>query len=464
MAAPNPSSADDSARADDDVTAPASSLGVPVGRSTPNSGTDPAAATPAELSEADATYVSEGALVAPGNAYAGLKPKDLGKALVGQMIDSVLLEEFVGGGGMGAVFRARDVALKRTVAVKVLATHNSSGGDVTRRFEIEAQSAARLDHPNIARIYHVGEERGLQYIVFEFVDGQNLRDTVADLGPQPVRRALSYAIQLTDALAHAWSRQVVHRDIKPSNILVTNAGQAKLVDMGLARLHQSEAHDQHDLTATGATLGTFDYIAPEQARDPREADIRSDIYSLGCTLYFLLVGRPPFPDGTALQKLLQHQADQPPDIRTERPDVPRGLARVLERMLAKRPASRHADPVELMRDLLALAQPMGLAASGSAVVTAATGGGQRGWRRHAPWVASLALLPVLGWVLPGLLAPPAPATSFQPLRTTPATPPALAVDPSEPPASGPGVGGRSGEEASPIAPEDRVYEQRGDDA
>ena len=127
-------------------------------------------------------------------------------------------------------------------------------------------------------------------------------------GPMQLADALRYSLQIADALLHAWEREVVHRDIKPSNILITPEGQAKLVDMGLARLENAEQAD-HELTATGVTLGTFDYISPEQARDARNADIRSDIYSLGCTLFFLLVGKPPFPDGTALQKLLQHQGD-----------------------------------------------------------------------------------------------------------------------------------------------------------
>ncbi|MEM8865304.1 MAG: serine/threonine-protein kinase [Planctomycetota bacterium] len=399
------------------------------------------------------TLVSDGRLVAPDSAYAGLRPRDLGKALVGHTIDSVLLEAFVGGGGMGAVFRGRDVALQRTVAVKVLATHNATGGDIAKRFEVEAQSAARLDHPNIARIYHVGQEHGLQYIVFEFIDGQNLRDIVADYGPQPVTNVLSYAVQLADALAHAWQRQVVHRDIKPSNILVTKIGQAKLVDMGLARLHQVEPSDQ-DLTATGATLGTFDYIAPEQARDPRDADIRSDIYSLGCTLFFLLTGKPPFPDGTALQKLLRHQADAPPDIRAERPDVSKGFAKTLEKMLAKRPEARQQDPGQLVRELVALAQPLGITTPSASVLAAGPAPTSAGlfWRTHAPWAVSAALLLILGVTLPGLLAPKSPPRVFDPLPTAgnERGPTAAPVD-------------KGAAATGPIWPGEQVLEDRGED-
>ncbi len=362
---------------------------------------DQAASNPA-APESEHTVASEGPVLSANDAYAGLRPRDLGKALVGQQIDQVRLQAFVGGGGMGAVFRGRDTALERTVAIKVLATHHASGANNAKRFVVEAQSAARLDHPNIARIHHVGEDHGLQYIVFEFIDGPNLRDLVAEHGPQPVETVLRYAIQMADALVHAWKRNVVHRDIKPSNILVTAAGQAKLVDMGLARLDQVDQPDQ-ELTATGATLGTFDYIAPEQARDPRDADSRSDIYSLGCTLFFLLTGKPPFPDGTALQKLLRHQADLPPQIREERPDVPRPLARVLERMLAKKPDARQQSPLQLFRELLAVAQPMGIATSSAAVLANQPmigSSGEAAVRRHLPWIVGVAGLAIFAAALP----------------------------------------------------------------
>src|SRR5256714_5941870 len=204
---------------------------------------------------------------------------------------------------MGAVFRATDTRLGRTVAVKVL-SRDHDDEETIRRFRNEAQSAARLDHPNIARVYYVGEDQGLNFIVFEFVDGTNLRDQVQNAGPLELEQALYYTLQLAEALAHSASRDVVHRDIKPSNVLVTAEGQVKLVDMGLARLHQVES-SANDLTATGVTLGTFDYNSPEQARDPRAADVRSDIYSLGCTLFYMLTGQPPLSEGKELTKLLQ---------------------------------------------------------------------------------------------------------------------------------------------------------------
>jgi eukaryotic-like serine/threonine-protein kinase len=235
-----------------------------------------------------------------------LLPAEMGRVLQGEKLGHFELIEFVGGGGMGAVFRALDTMLNRIVAVKVLSHEQSDDEETLRRFKNEAQSAARLDHENIGRVHYVGEDSGWHYIVFEFIEGINLRDLVERDGPLPVADAVSFMLQLGDALAHAARRDVVHRDIKPSNVLITPEGKAKLVDMGLARLHQVE-HADNDLTASGVTLGTFDYISPEQARDPRSADVRSDLYSLGCTFYFMLAGRPPFPEGTVLQKLLQHQ-------------------------------------------------------------------------------------------------------------------------------------------------------------
>ncbi len=289
----------------------------------------------------------------------GLMPRDMGQLLEGERLGHFELQEYVGGGGMGAVFRANDTMLNRTVAVKVLSQEQSSDEETLRRFQNEAQSAARLDHENISRVFYVGEDRGWNYIVFEFIEGANLRDVVQRQGPLALDAAVGYTLQIADALPHASRRDVVHRDIKPSNILVTPDQRAKLVDMGLARLHQVEPAG-NDLTASGVTLGTFDYISPEQARDPRNADVRSDIYSLGCTFYFMLTGRPPFPDGTVLQKLLQHQGDDPPDPRELRPDLPDDAVRILWRMLAKSPERRYQAPEELLADLLAFATAHGL--------------------------------------------------------------------------------------------------------
>jgi serine/threonine-protein kinase len=326
------------------------------------------------------------------------QPSELAASMIGQQLGDVRLEEFVGGGGMGSVFRGVDTRLDRTVAVKVLAKPRASDANSDGRFEMEARSAARLDHPNIARVHFVGEERGYRYLVFEYIEGTNLRDLVYAHGPFPLADALRYMLQIADALLHAWQRDVVHRDIKPSYILVTPDGQAKLVDMGLARVEPADAAD-HELTTSGVTLGTFDYMAPEQARDPRLADVRSDIYSLGCTFFFLLVGKPPFPDGSALQKLLQHQSGDPPDLAQFRSDVPESVAELVDTMLAKRPEDRFQNPAELLSALIAVTEQLGVVYPQiSLPVDWSARGVKSSWfRRHVAWLvpATLLLLSVL---------------------------------------------------------------------
>lgn len=273
--------------------------------------------------------------------------------LVGQSLDHYRIESLVGVGGMGAVFRGRDQRLDRVVAIKVVPMAHRRA-DAMRRFRMEAQSAAKLDHPNIARVYYVGETERWSYIVFEFIEGTNLRQLVLEHGLLTVDDASNFTCQVAEALQHAHERGVVHRDIKPSNILIGTDGKAKLVDMGLARTTELD-RSTGDLTASGVTLGTFDYISPEQAHDPRDADVRSDIYSLGCTLYFLLTGQPPFPDGTALQKLLMHGTKMPEDPRFFRNDLSDALIAILRKMMAKKPRDRYQEPADLVNDLRMLA-------------------------------------------------------------------------------------------------------------
>jgi len=328
------------------------------------------------------------------------QPQELAKLLAGDMLGHFELLEFVGGGGMGAVFRARDTMLDREVALKVLSRSQGADDETRRRFQVEAQSAARLDHQNIARVYYVGEDQGLNFIVFEFIHGLNVRDLIDREGPLPLADAVSYTLQIAEALAHASQRNVVHRDIKPSNIIVTDEGRAKLVDMGLARVHVK--NEQEDLTASGVTLGTFDYISPEQARDPRTADVRSDMYSLGCTLYYMLTGRPPFPHGTVLQKLLQHQGDEAPDPRQYNADLPAEVVALMARLMAKDPRKRFQLPSELIGELLILAERLDLRPVSSSQFWLARRGEEGAWwERHLPWampVAALALIAIgLAW-------------------------------------------------------------------
>lgn len=322
---------------------------------------------------------------------AAVSRTDLGNALEGICLGHFQLEKFVGGGGMGSVFRGTDLRLGRTVAIKVL-SRDRTDPETLRRFQNEAQSAARLDHDNIARVYYVGEDQGLHFIVFEFIEGVNIRDLVDQHGPLPLADAISYTLQVAAALEHASQRHVVHRDIKPSNVLVTAEGRAKLVDMGLARL-RIEA-DRDDLTASGVTLGTFDYISPEQARDPRIADVRSDLYSLGCTFYFILTGQPPFPEGTLLQKLLSHSSEHPADPRLLRPDLDDQVVEILDRLLAKQPKDRYQQPSELIGELLLVADRLQLPGldAGGAVWLGRRRSAWRTFERTLPWLVPLVLL------------------------------------------------------------------------
>jgi len=337
--------------------------------------------------------------LAPGQdkSFSSMGFRQTASQLLGYQLDHFLIESLVGAGGMGAVFRGRDLKLDREVAVKVVPNADRDD-EAMRRFRVEAQSAAKLDHPNIARVYYVGETQYWSYIVFEFVEGTNLRELVINKGLLSIDDAVCLTRQVAEALQHAYDRKVVHRDIKPSNILVTQAGQAKLVDMGLARTTEFD-RSTNDLTASGVTLGTFDYISPEQAHDPRKADVRSDIYSLGCTLYFLLTAQPPFPEGTALQKLLMHGTKMPEDPRLFRADISDSMIAILRKMMAKKPADRYQEPTDLIHDLRTLAELEGLvwaSSSENTVILPATA--QRTWL-EATLPLFISLTAILGTTL-----------------------------------------------------------------
>ena len=353
-------------------------------------------------------------------------PTEVGEALQGIQLEHFVLEQYVGGGGMGAVFRGNDKSLGRVVAIKVVSSRNTDG-ETLRRFRNEAQSAARLDHPNIARVYYVGEDQGWNFIVFEFIDGVNVRELVQQHGELSVAETVRYALHIAAALEHAAEREVVHRDIKPSNILVTRDGQAKLVDMGLARLHQVN-EPIRDITQTGVTLGTFDYISPEQARDPRSADVRSDLYSLGCTLYFMLTAGPPFPDGNMLQKLLSHNSESPADLREHRPELSDDVAAIVDKLMAKQPAQRYQSPKALIADLLEVTEVLGL--EGISYSHYASPAQTDTWHSHllrqSPWLVPIVVLLLAGFVMRMAWSP---ATSVIPeeLNLRPPSAPALNI-------------------------------------
>jgi hypothetical protein len=260
----------------------------------------------------------------------------------------------LGSGGMGAVYRAYDPQQQREVALKVLSPEVLAGKPtLAERFRREALHGSRLRHEHLVSLYEFGEAAGTYFLVLELIDGVNLHDYVQEHGPLPPAEARRYLIQMARVLDYLHRQGVVHRDIKPANILLdrkVGVPAAKLTDLGLAR---ATSEDEFRLTREGYTVGTVDYMAPEQARNSALADTRSDIYSLGCTFFYVLTGQPPFPEGTLLERLYQHAEAPAPDVRQLNPAVPADLAAILQRMLAKRPEERFQTPAELLEALLA---------------------------------------------------------------------------------------------------------------
>jgi serine/threonine-protein kinase len=265
----------------------------------------------------------------------------------------------VGVGGMGAVYKAEHRLMERLVALKVISPALLDNAAAVERFRREFRAAARLSHPNVVTAFDADQAGDLHFLVMEFVEGLSLDRLVAQTGPLSVAQACHFIRQAAIGLAHVHEQGMVHRDIKPQNLMVMRKGNLKILDCGLARMVQAVAAEPTtspvgggpDVTSAGVILGTPDYIAPEQVSDPRATDIRADIYSLGCTLYFLLTARPPFPHGTITEKLTAHAGQEPPPLSQFRSDVPPGLSRVLCRMLAKDPAARYAAPAEVASDL-----------------------------------------------------------------------------------------------------------------
>jgi serine/threonine protein kinase/putative intracellular protease/amidase len=277
-------------------------------------------------------------------------------------------------GGMGAVYKAEHRILERTVALKVINREFLKGhAQAVERFRLEVKAAGKLGHPNIVQAHDAGQAGDLHFLVMEYVEGISLARLVEKKGPLSVGHACHFIRQAALGLQHAFEKGMVHRDIKPQNLMLTRKGQVKVLDFGLARFASEqqlkvaepqglpmppEVDDSGTapLTTPGLVLGTPDYIAPEQARCPSEADIRADIYSLGCTLYYLLTGRPPFADSTAFEKLLAHMQAEPVPLTERRPDVPPDLAAVVIQMMAKEPGHRFQTPAEVARALAPFAR------------------------------------------------------------------------------------------------------------
>jgi eukaryotic-like serine/threonine-protein kinase len=258
------------------------------------------------------------------------------------------LEELVGSGGMSDVFRARDNQLDRRVAIKVLHQRYAGDPEYLERFRTEARAVARLSHPNIVTVIDRGDDAGRQYIVFEHVDGENLKELVVRSGRLPVRRAVELALAVADGLAFAHQEGLVHRDVKPQNVLLSREGEVKVTDFGIARSLDVE----HGVTQAGTVLGTGEYLAPEQASG-KPVSPATDVYSLGVVLWELLAGEVPFEGDSFVAVALRHVNEPVPHLRDVRPDVSPRLAAAVERALAKDPAHRFPSMAALAKELRA---------------------------------------------------------------------------------------------------------------
>lgn len=312
------------------------------------------------------------------------------------VLGQYLILERIGEGGMGQVFKARQQRMNRLVALKVIRKDRLGSSETVRRFQREVLAAAQLSHPNVVTAYDADQVGNVHFFAMEFVEGTDLSKLIREYGPLPIPLASNYILQAAQGLQHAFEKGMVHRDIKPSNLLVswgssrtakTASGTAatgrpvvKILDMGLARLSEAEDGMTSELTQEGAVMGTVDYLAPEQALNSRLADIRSDMYSLGCTFYFLLTGQVPFPGGTATEKLLKHRLDEPLPVEQIRPEIPRSLGNVVRKMMAKQPADRYQTPAELVEVLSA---PLGSFIT-AASVNGTLGAASLGTRAMAP--------------------------------------------------------------------------------
>ena len=287
----------------------------------------------------------------------------------GFRLDNYRLKRKLGRGGMSTVYLAQHALMKREAAIKVLPRRRIEDSSYLARFHREAQAAAALDHPNIVRIYDVTADGNVHYIAMEFIDGPDLQTRVANEGRLDCDLAADYIAQSALGLQHAHDIGLIHRDIKPANLLANEKGIIKILDMGLAKFDEDEDSTSLTKDHNENVLGTVDYLSPEQAVDSHSVDHRADIYSLGCTFYFLLVGHAPFPEGSLAQRILKHQQAKPTPLLEKRSDIPPELVAICNRMMQKDPDKRPQSGMEVAEQLAEY-----LASRGKTVTTASDSG------------------------------------------------------------------------------------------
>ncbi|TWT98324.1 protein kinase domain-containing protein [Stieleria varia] len=265
------------------------------------------------------------------------------------------LEKQLGSGGMGAVYLATHKKMGRSVAIKVIRGDLVADKQAIARFHQEVQSAARLSHRNVVTAYDADQVDDIHFLAMEYIEGESLAQTIDRKGALGVTHSCNYILQAALGIQHAFEQGMVHRDIKPANLMKSTKGVIKVMDFGLARVNDGK--HQSELTASGVVMGTASFIAPEQARDSRLADVRSDLYSLGCTLYYLLAAQPPFVRDGYVETVIAHCTDPFPSIQQQRHDVPDEVARIISKLTAKDPDARYQTPSELMADLAPFAKP-----------------------------------------------------------------------------------------------------------
>jgi serine/threonine protein kinase/lipoprotein NlpI len=295
------------------------------------------------------------------------------------VLEPYILLKPLGRGGMGQVYQALHRRMKRVVALKVIRPELLSENSAVLRFHREIEAVARVSHPNIVLAYDAGEVQGTHFLVMEYVEGMDLARLLEVEGPLEPSRAVELARQVCLGLRHAHEQGLVHRDIKPSNLMWSVRDRlVKILDLGLARLHPWKTErplaqaPMARLTPSGVPVGTPDYLAPEQLLDPSRVDIRSDLYSLGCTFYHLLAGRPPFDDGNLFRKLVAHREQEPPALRSLRPDLPEAVVDLIRTLMAKRPDDRYQSPAEVIAALEQIRTRSGLESAGAVLITPPT--------------------------------------------------------------------------------------------